>query len=114
MKLPVLYPRLLGGKKIMAKAPVEKVYKDLFEADPIQLYEKESGSTASYRIRIVEADTDPKIRLDIRQFITTQRYVGFTARGVAVSLEQAPLLLKGIEELISKMKAMKSKTAKKK
>ena len=98
----------------MAKTPKEKVYKELFEAEPILLYEKENGSMASYRMRIVEADTDPKIRLDIRQHITTQNYTGWTARGIAISVEQAPALLKGIEELVAKVKSMKAKTAKKK
>ncbi len=98
----------------MAKTPVEKVYKDLFEAEPIPLYEKESGSTASIRMRIVEADTDPKIRLDIRQYITTQRFVGYTARGIAIAPSQVPQLLKGIKELMEKLESQKAKTAKKK
>jgi hypothetical protein len=95
----------------MAKTPVEKVYKELFEVEPILLYEKDNGSIATYRMRIVEADTEPKIRLDIRQHITTTRYIGYTARGIAVSLKQVPQLLKGIEKL---MKMMEPKTAKKK
>jgi hypothetical protein len=93
----------------MAKTPVEKVYKELFEVEPIVLYEKESGSMASIRMRIVEADTEPKIRLDVRQHITTQRFTGFTARGIAVSLKQAPLLIKGLQELIDKAVKTKKK-----
>ena len=93
----------------MAKTPVEKVYRELHEVEPILLYEKENGSMATYRMRIVEADTEPKIRLDIRQHITTARYVGYTARGIALSLKQAPLLIKGIEELLALMDKPKTK-----
>ncbi len=97
----------------MAKAPPDKVYDVVYETDPIPLYEKENSS-ATYRLRIVRADTEPKLRLDIRQHIITQKYTGFTARGIAVSIKQAPDLIKGINNLMDWFKKEQSKSKGKK
>ena len=98
----------------MAKTPKEKVYEEIYEADPIELYEKaDTGSSAAIRIRLVKADTEPKLRLDFRQHIVSARYTGFTGRGIAISLEQTPKFLKGLNELIAKAKSLKEKKTKK-
>ena len=87
----------------MAKAPDNKVFHDLYETqDPIVRYEK-PNSTSVLRFRIIEAATEPRIRMDIREYLRTAKYTGWTARGVTVSADQLEAFFEKVTDLKNKM-----------
>ena len=95
----------------MAKAPTEKVYKDLAEVEPVIKYEKEN-STSFFRFRLIEAATEPFIRFDIRECIKTKNYEGYTARGCTFSLAQIPDVIDRLQKLQAKFNEMYPKKEK--
>jgi hypothetical protein len=98
----------------MSKAPEDKVFKEIYESDPpVVKYEKENSSCV-YRFRIVEAQTDPKIRIDIREFLRSNAYVGWTSRGLSMSSEQVGAFIEKLTDLKKKLEEINSKPKAKK
>ena len=94
----------------MSKAPDEKVFKDIYETkDPLIKYEKLNSSSV-YRFRVIEAATEPKIRIDVREYIRTGNYVGWTSRGLTMTDEQVDQFIEKLLEL--KAKSLEVKTPK--
>lgn len=86
----------------MAKTPEDKVFKDLFEdADsPILKYERPNGGASCVtRFRLVEAATEPRVRIDIREFLRSQTYVGYTGRGVTFTGDQIDKTIANLKQL---------------
>lgn len=86
----------------MAKTPEEKVYKELKSFPSVPRYTTEK-TEATFHVRLVEANTDPKTRIDVREYIKSldgTRYSGYTGRGLALTVDQAKQLIASIEQAI--------------
>lgn len=92
----------------MAKTPEDKVYKEIAVIAKLPKYETEKSKVV-HMVRVVDAPTEPKMRLDIRESIETSNYKGFTARGIALAYDQIDAMIaamqKGKEKLGQVIKA---------
>lgn len=98
----------------MAKTPEEKVYVDLYEDEKSMILKYERGETSCVtRFRIIEASTEPKIRIDIREFLKSRTYVGWTGRGITFVPENIESVIKSLLKLKEKAEELSKPKAKK-
>lgn len=71
----------------MSRAPEEKIFVPLKEYDVIPKYATQA-SKADYHFRIVKAAKPPIIRFDIREHIVSERFTGYTGRGITITSVQ--------------------------
>lgn len=84
----------------MAKAPEDRVFVDLYENpdSPVLKYERPNSSAVT-RFRLIQAASDPKVQIDIREFIRSNAYTGYTGRGITFTGEQIDKVIVNLKDL---------------
>ena len=62
---------------------------------------KELPAIGRYRVRVIRAERTMALHLDVREFVSTERFQGFTRRGIRISIEEVKALKVSIDEILT-------------
>jgi hypothetical protein len=73
---------------------------ELVEFDPIP-----TTDTVSLRSRILLLEGEGKPRIDVRQYVTSGSYTGWTPKGLCLTETQAKLVIQRLQEAVASIEA---------